>query len=348
LEADAAREKAQVDEITLSDVKSPSHHVRSPSFAAPLQLQLARAAAIIMRGLEAVHALQRERGCTGLFLSMGSQELADKLKRAQASTDVALEVSEGIKEKDEYEEEFDEVKALEAELQRIPVWLQWDRRVLDKRCDAVRQIEGAEGWLARLDLVEKFRYRIEVLIGATVRALTEILDVASSHRIESHGKPDTKPGTFDRTLPELLFRWCEGKEALGRLRAFVSAGGPTVPTIVRQSLPLRERLNEYIATKERRLARVFSYTAAMSSAPSAPDALHRLLERVTEQEWTIMGCFSNETPLPTVHKILHDKSRDPASRDRFDVVEFFESSSAAIDFLLSFSKALAATACATA
>jgi nicotinate (nicotinamide) nucleotide adenylyltransferase len=343
LEADAAREKAQVDEMTVPAEVKPPHHVRSPSFAAPLQLQLTRAAASVMRGLEAVHALQRERGRTGLYLSVGGQELADKLQQAQASTDAALAVHEGIKEKDEYEDEFDEVKALEAELQRIPVWLQWDRRVLEKRCDALRETKGTEGWLARLDLVEKFHSRIDVLIGATVRALTEILEVASTHRQASQSQDNMKPGTSDRTLPELLFKWCEGKEALGRLRAFVCAGGPTVPAMVRQSLPLRERLNQHIDTKERRLARVLSYQAAKSSAPSAPDALHKLLEAVTEQEYIVMGCFSNATPLPIEHKILQEKSRHS-----FDVEQFFESSSAAIDFLLSFSKALAATACATA
>jgi hypothetical protein len=39
---------------------------------------------------------------------------------------------------------------------------------------------------------------------------------------------------------------------------------------------------------------------------------------------------------------------DEAEDEEFDVVKFFEASTSAIDFLLSFAKALAASACASA
>jgi hypothetical protein len=69
-----------------------------------------------------------------------------------------------------------------------------------------------------------------------------------------------------------------------------------------------------------------------------------LLEKVTLLEYTLMGSFAATTPLPLVHKLLDRVKLD----EPFDVVQFFEASTAAIDFLLSFAKALAASACASA
>jgi hypothetical protein len=156
----------------------------------------------------------------------------------------------------------------------------------------------------------------------------------------------------DRSVPELLLKWCEGKEALGRVRAFVSAGGPAAPLLVRSSLPIRERLNQVIVNKERSIERVLSLEAGMSSRLSAPDTLHRMLDTVSLWEWSLMGCFSSSTSLSLIHKLLSSDSKQQSEARNnaasFDVETFFEASSSAIDFLLSFAKALAASACARA
>ena len=277
------------------------------------------AISIVMRGLEAVHALQIERGRAGLRLSMGTDEHVANLRQVQSLTDQLLrEIAETP---DIDPEEFMEASSLAQELKRIPVWLQWDRNILEKRADALAQMDGPTGWLARLALVEKFNPRIDVLIGATIRALTEILSASSGQ------------------IPELLYKWCEGKEALGRLRAFVCSGGAQVPQLVRSSLHLRERLHMTIQTKDRRIARVLSLEADLSRLLAAPGTLHRLLENVTRCEYRLMGTFAATTPIRLVHACLSDRP--------FDVVEFFDASTAAIDFLLSFSKAMTASACAS-
>jgi hypothetical protein len=62
-----------------------------------------------------------------------------------------------------------------------------------------------------------------------------------------------------------------------------------------------------------------------------------------------MGGFASSTPLALVHKLLDRKEiRSVGKGLEFDVVKFFDSSSSAIDFLLTFAKALAASACARA
>jgi nicotinate (nicotinamide) nucleotide adenylyltransferase len=342
------------------------------------------AAASVMRGMEVVHALQGERGRTGLYLSMGPADVTAtaRLTKAQADTDQLVQeilsaasataaptttATNATAANTDYLQTgdcFDEVLALDAELHRIPVWLAGDRHILQKRCRALCHMPGVPGWLARLSLVQKFNTRIDVLMQATVRALTEILDFSHSRSV-GYGNSDNgstansgggvvNGGTItqeavDRDLPELLFKWCEGKEALGRLRAFVCAGGPAVPMLVHSSLKMRERLNQTIETKERSIARVLSLEAGMSSRLSAPDALHRMLEDVSLWEWSLMGGFASSTPLALVHKLLDRKEIRGVDKSlEFDVVKFFDSSSSAIDFLLTFAKALAASACARA
>jgi hypothetical protein len=70
-----------------------------------------------------------------------------------------------------------------------------------------------------------------------------------------------------------------------------------------------------------------------------------MLEAVTLEEWSLMGCFASSTPLAFVHKLLAEKQPTSGS---FDVELFFEASSSAIDLMLSFVKALAAFGCARA
>jgi hypothetical protein len=178
--------------------------------------------------------------------------------------------------------------------------------------------------------LEKFNPRIDLLIGASIRALAEIL----------------KQDSFSRDLTELLLKWSDGKEALGRLRAFVCAGGPSCPDIVRSSLRMRERLHQVIEIKERSIARVLTLQASSDTRLAVPDALHNMLEAVTLWEWSLMGCFASSTPLALVHKLLADDKQQ--TNGSFDVELFFEASSSAIDLMLSFVKALAASGCARA
>jgi hypothetical protein len=285
------------------------------------------AAACVLRGLDAVHALQLERGRTGLHLSTGScsKELEEMRAQTDAIIDQVIQAGQdGLKD-------FDEGMTLFLELQQVHVWLQRDRNVMQKRCDALVEKKGVDGWTARLGLVEKFNPRIDVLIGATIRALTEILG--------------SNKNKVDKDLPELLYKWCQGKEALGRVRAFVAAAGPSAKEMVRSSLKMRARLNQFITTKDRRIARVLSLEAGMSARVAAPDALHRMLENVTLSEWSLMSCFASSTPIGHVHKLLANRDIDSI---QFDVDQFFDASSSAIDFLLSFAKALTASACASA
>jgi nicotinate (nicotinamide) nucleotide adenylyltransferase len=293
---------------------------------------LGKAGTCVLQGLDFVNALQLERGRTGLALSTGA--FFNELKAAQVATDARLQVTEpwihGL-------DKFPEVMSLVAELQRAPAWLRQDRQILKDRSQALSNQLGVDGWIARLALVQKFNGRIDVLIGATVRALVEIL--------ENHHETSGEKVNFD--VPELLLKWCEGKEALGRLRAFVCAAGQEAPQLVKSSLKMRERLIQTIETKERCLSRVWEMEVGLSSKLSSPDALHKLLQNVTIWEYKLMGSFAPSTPLPLIHKFLdQEQMKEPATKGDFDVEKFFEASSSAIDFLLSFGKALTASACA--
>lgn len=324
LEADAANEEEQKKK------KQKILHQRSPSVVQ----RYSAATSVILRGLEVAHALQFERGHTSMRLAIGDRHLK-QLQQTQKSTDDLLqEIAKSQAANNELDNEFDEVQTLAAELQRVSVWLNMDRRVLEKRANALSQKPGADGWLARLALVEKFNPRIDVLVDCTIRALSEIFERHSDSVQQQHSD-----------VPELLLKWCHGKESLGRLRAFVCAGGPNVAETLRKSLPLRERLNQTIDTKDRRIARVLEMD--VSHRLSAPEALLKMLEEVTRCEYKLMGCFAASTPIPLVHRLLLVKDNGQQEK-MFDVVDFFDASTSAIDFLLSFSKALAAAACASA
>lgn len=271
------------------------------------------------------------------------------LAQAQANTDrIVQEILQAkVASGNSVLEDFVEAKSLAIELERIPQWLELDRKVLRKYALAHVPIDQntPEGWLERVDIAEKFNPRIDVLIGATVRALTEILQIA--HKTRQEGKVE---GTtcFNRDVPELFRRWLEGKEALGRERAFICAGGPLVPGMVKASLKLRERSMQTIDTKERMMSRVLALQAGLgrqhAATMAAPEALHNLLDQLSRLEYSVIGCFGFSTSLPKIHRLLTDR----VEATTFDVLEFFSASTAAIDFLLSFAKALAASALAGA
>lgn len=302
------------------------------------------AALSVMKGLGLVHALQMERGRTGLWLSIGSESTQQELQQAQANTDSLIQEFLDLQKDNTTTNNTndDEVMALAAELQQVPIWLERDRVVVKRHKSELVGIAGIQGWSRRLSLVEKYNPRIDVLIGSCIRAFQEILD-----------KSNTSSSSNSRDVSNLLFKWSQGKEALGRLRAFVCAGGPEAPSIVRESLEMRELLHNMIDRKEKSVARVLSLQASSQTTTrlAAPDALHKLLEQVTQWEWALMGCFASSTPLPLVHKLLssnESSSNTRASLSKFDVESFFYASSAALDLMLTFVKALAASGCARA
>lgn len=293
------------------------------------------AASTVMKGLDLVHALQLERGRTGLYLSIGTEDIKEKLQEAQQNTDALI--ADFLKQQQNTTaQQQDEVMALAAELEQIPVWLERDRAVVYKHAQSLLNLPGKQGWTRRYSLVEKFNPRMDVLIGNCIRALEEIL-------LEKN----QDDGTAD-----LVLKWSRGKESLGRLRAFCCAGGPFSPSIVQESLEMRELLQNVIQDKEQSVARVLSLTTT-NTRMAAPDALLKLLEQVTSWEWSLMGCFAPSTPLSLVHKLLQkregkEKSLSTTEDTKFDVEAFFEASTAALDLMLTFVKALAASGCARA
>lgn len=305
-----------------------------------------QATAIVLKSLEIVHVLQLERGNSALFLTLDDHQ--ESLSEAQRRTDIILEQAVEIRSSThELDNDFDETKSLALELDRIPYWLKIDRKILQKK-SMHNKLKGRdesshEMWLLRWDLLQKFNSRIDVLMGGTNRALTEILQQSRNECVSSVPRPPLLQQDA-RIISELFQTWCEGKEALGRERAFVCAGGALVPKLVRTSYSLREHLLRIIDEKERKLARVFRLEATLPSQIAAPKALHHMLEELTKLEYAITGCFSNSTPLTIIHHVLETNEHEST----YDCLKFFNSSTAAIDFLLNFAKALAATACASA
>jgi nicotinate (nicotinamide) nucleotide adenylyltransferase len=390
LQADAAREEQQQQQqlqqssscVNDTTTTTTATTMTMPPSARPSSTNHPqlwnRATATILQGLQVVHALQLERGHASLRLSLGhvtawheAQATTDALLSRQEEDAVPAVVSaadvlvESPADENDYDENtkrnWPELQALAAELRCIPDWLQPDRAVVEQRGPELTTRPGTDGWMARLGLVEKFNPRIDVLMAATVRAFSELLEHAKNHR--SSNNPNNNNNNKNHwPLMELLYKWCEGKEALGRLRSLVAAGGPTVATLVRNSVTLRERLVTSIDTKERNLARVWQLeTQTRTQAPAAPAALHKMLEQVTWMEYQLMGCFATSTPLPLVHRLLEEHALKKSSTTSstttpltgkedagFDVVQFFDSCTSAIDFLLTFSMALAASACASA
>lgn len=357
LEADAIKEATQ-------EQKQPATRVlRRSTTPEDWETPESVASQWITRGLEAVHFLQFERGRTALWLSTGSTSSLKKLESTRSRIDNLISEVSQAEVNQKFADSFGEIQTLIAELQQIPIWLQRDRKLLEKKHRVLIATGGIKGWNIRLDIVLKFSPRIDVLIEATIRALKEIRELKSNGRPGRNNSINHNGSLNDDnhdSVPELFGKWCYGKEALGRERAFVCAGGPLTPSILRLSLRMRDLLNETIASKDRKLARVLSFQEGMSTRlPAAPDALHRMLEKVTESEWSLMGCFAPSTPMPLVHKLLSKPTTDSeffcAEMQRgvvllppaFDVERFFQASSSAIDFLLSFAQALAAAGCAS-
>lgn len=317
-------------------------------------LALRDASVWIERGINVVHSLQVERGRSGLWLSLGTDQSKTDANGVQAKTDALLKETleqdiKGLEKSFSEGSRLDEVLGLAYELRQVPIWLKRDRAILQQRFDSLVHMKGVKGWMTRLALLEKFNPRIDVLMNSLLRALTEIRNCNGAAE-EYEGRK--KDGDESRDLmPRLLWKWSQAKEALGRERAFVCAGGPQASIIVSQSLEMRQRLNECIQEKDRKIRMVLSFNEQASTMQSAPDALHRMLETLTLLEWTLMRSFASSTPISLVHKLLSNNNTPSGgggspSDNRFEVEQFFHASTTAIDFLLTLAKALAAASCA--
>lgn len=285
----------------------------------------------VMRLLAVVHALQRERGSMALALAQGTNDAVAVLHSAREAVDSLL------KDVPRLPPEAGEAADMAEELAYAPTWLARDRAVQDQHMsqDKAGVAPGAEGWFARAALARKYDGRMEVLINACIRSLRVQLEVASSG-----------VAAEEEALCSLFLKWAQVKEALGRERAFVCAGGACAPALVRGSLRIRRRLTEVIEDKENLLRRALALQNSVvghEGVASTGEALHRMLEDVSALEWALMGSFARTTPLEVVHKML--AAGGPARRyltstgngtteDFFDVRLWFETTTSAIDLLL--------------
>jgi len=147
------------------------------------------------------------------------------------------------------------------------------------------------------------------------------------------------------TLFLLFMSWARMKEALGRERAFVSAGGSDACTLVRSSLPLRRRLSEVIQEKDQMVRRTLELKVSdHMGVASSGDALQKMLEDVSVLEWSLMSSFVPTTPLEMVHRLLATREATTS----FDVSRWFETMSTAINLMLTLIQALTAHICAAA
>jgi len=312
------------------------------------QLLTDRAAECILRSLDVVHALQFERGRTGLLLSIGSESTKEELGKAQASTNAFIKgIDELDADLDNKLRGLDEALGLVNEVRQMPTWLKRDRLCVQKRYMILKDMEGTNGWAARYALAAKYNSRVDVILGCIIRALHEVID---------KGRGKTGAASLEEA-PDMLFKWFDAKEAVGRLRAFVCSGGPAAPSIIQESLKLRQLLHQFVESKERRIQRVYDIREQHIIMPTisshnaqlgASDALKRLLENVTSWEWLLLGSFAPSTPLPLIHKMLKATNSQHHVQRHFDVQQFFEAASSAIDLMLNETKALAASGCARA
>eukprot|EP00930_Biecheleria_cincta_P095347 TRINITY_DN8730_c0_g3_i1.p1 TRINITY_DN8730_c0_g3~~TRINITY_DN8730_c0_g3_i1.p1 ORF type:complete len:659 (+),score=127.52 TRINITY_DN8730_c0_g3_i1:64-1977(+) len=356
-------DKLQVEEYAdvmprlLRSEKLPEQKGRRANQRSEKQKRQEASTACIMRCLSLIHALQKERGHTALVLALKSEaERADTLSELQecrAGTDQLLK-----KGRDEGfllsgDDKPSSTLAVAQELHRTTSWLQHDRAMLDREIAAnTLGQNGATRWLQHASLLDKFNVRVDVLIDACTRALGEILYTDDRSSAEAVGNPSnptmlatSRPGDSSGDWLLLLFQqYAHAKEALGRLRSFVSAGGENAPMLVQSSFRLRRRLNEVIEHKDRMLERVYSVEKGCPSSMEHPGAftaaaLYKMLKSVARLEYQLMGCFARSTPLDWMHEVLASSSGD------FNVDECAETLSSAIDLVVKLDQALAVFIC---
>lgn len=333
-----------------------------PEGAAELQ---ERVTSCVMQGLAVVHAIQRERGRTALALALRDGQAAAALRLARAELDHVLRDVPCLPV------EAGEAHNMAQELVYTPTWLARDRQLLDQYLGetAGKQLEEEEAgdWLHRAALLRKFNSRVDVLIDLCTQVLgTQVAAVTQSPVCDRESGPES--------MLRLFRLWSRGKEALGRERAFVCAAGRRAREHVRGSLRARARLGEVVELKEIMLRRIFSEDTdraeAASRGPCAAgspwvsrtseglaagevDALHKILAHVTAWEWSLMRCFSASTPLRVLHQALANEEVPgliPAAGGKgaaFDVNGWFDTTSSAVDLMLTLVQGLAAGICAS-
>lgn len=350
-----------------SRCRSRSQKSRTPRMPSKQRLREA-STSCVMRCLATVHALQRERGHTALALALKDLpkgEIAAKcMRESRAAVDLLLAG-------DPEAERPLRLAGLEAgacgavaeELRRTPTWLCYDRALLDRHFEKEASGDGTEDphcWMRRSSLLDKFNVRVDVLIDACTNALRELLAAGTADGCLQvwtrndgydgfakgqicHDDEDESTGEW---LLSLFTHYAHCKEALGRLRSFVSAGGQHAPELVRNSFRARRRLNEVIEHKDRMLRRVLSTEQAGPNSAEHPGAhtaaaLHKMLGSVTLLERALMGCFARSTPL----EVMHEALKNGYETGHFDVHEWFRTLSSAIDLMVNLDQALAAFIC---
>lgn len=286
-----------------------------------------------MRCIELVHGLQRERGCTALALAAGSDKAMGKLQQARADVD------ELVRELPEVPAGLGDALSLAEELKYTPEWLSRDRRQYDWHIanDGCRTNGGgdlAAAWLRRVALLKKWNARIDVLLEACAQLL------------QTRVEPSAERGGIE-SEPEFLFRlfclWAQAKEALGRERLFLCAGGKDACGAVRRCLRMRSALHDVIEYKEIMLRRIFSVEQeGGGSRFQSVEALQGMLTRITAIEWSLMGCFAASTPQTVQHKIVSGQCASLLSGP-FDVEAWYDTTSSAIDLMLTLVQGLAAS-----
>lgn len=306
-----------------------------------------------MRCIAVVHGLQRERGCTLLALSAPSEKTRGALGRARADLD---ELLRGLPE---IPAEMGDAHSLAEELKYTPEWLARDRGQFDRhlQAEACEGAESASAWLHRVALLRRYNARIDVLLEAGAQLLETRVAPAPRQAGLAGARASGTDGP--ETESEFLFRlfclWARGKEALGRERAFICAGGKDACGVVRRSLRLRSALSDVIEHKEMVLKRIFSMEQSGSNSRyNSVEALHVMLTRVTAIEWSLLGCFAAGTPQHVQHKVVSGQGDfgafgTPASlrAGSFDVEDWFETSSSAVNLMLAMVQGLAAGICMT-
>lgn len=245
--------------------------------------------------------------------------------------------------------------AMAEELARTASWLNFDRAMLDRRFTEACQENQIVCWMQHALLLEKFDVRVDVLIDACTRALGQFVDSEAGQGDQAHDNP------FNLGLPRhgetqgewllLLFQqYAHCKEALGRLRSFVCAGGKHCPSMIRSSFKSRRRLTEIIEHKDRMLQRVLSTECSRPTSAENPgaftaEAVHKMLADVCGLEWDLMGCFAASTPLELMHVAIASR-HDQRPGEDFDINNWWGTLSRCLDLMVSLDQVLAAFICA--
>mmetsp|Transcript_11159 Transcript_11159/g.24971 ORF Transcript_11159/g.24971 Transcript_11159/m.24971 type:complete len:559 (+) Transcript_11159:36-1712(+) len=310
----------------------------SPATEDPDQL-----AACVTCCLSVVHSLQFERGRAALALSIGDAESLAALAEAQQQTDRLLKdlpYAPGSSIKGSAE-----AAAMMAEVANVTSWLARDRGILRRHITSkASEDQTACGWLQSAALVRKFNARIDVIIDCCTQTLSTQVE---GDPLRPKDSTEEAPEPFAERLLFSWQQWVKGKEAIGRERAFVCAGGRRASALVRGSFRIRRRLNEVIEYKERQLELITASESALARhTHSAELALDKMLLKVTALEWSLMRCFGPATPLHVVHNMLAGPHSE--STDEFSVQGWFAATSSVVDLMLNLVQALAAHICSSA